>query len=166
VTERDQVVALIPRLRRYARALVGEPGAADDLVQDTLERSLGKFHLWKPGTDLRAWLFTIMHNVHVNQVRRRREFAVLNDEALEIPVPDGQDAALTLRDLQRGLEHLPTDQLEVLLLVVLEDMSYQEVATALGVPIGTVMSRLSRARGKLRVAMDGGAASTRLQIVK
>lgn len=166
MTERDQVVVHIPRLRRYARALVGDPGAADDLVQDTLERALGKFHLWKTGTDLRAWLFTIMHNVFVNHVRRRREFAVLDDEVLERSVRDSQDGALAVRDLQRGLERLPTDQREVLLLVVLEDMSYQEAATALGVPIGTVMSRLSRARDKLRIAMDGEASSTHLQVVK
>jgi len=166
VTERDQVVVHIPRLRRYARALVGDPGAADDLVQDTLERALGKFHLWKPGTDLRAWLFTIMHNVFVNHVRRRRELGVLDDEALERPVRDSQDGTLALRDLQRGLERLPADQREVLLLVVLEDMSYQEAATALGVPIGTVMSRLSRARDRLRIAMDGEATSTHFQVVK
>lgn len=166
MTERDQVIALIPRLRRYARALVRDPGAADDLVQDTLERALGKFHLWKPGTDLRAWLFTIMHNVHVNQVRRRREFAVLDDEAPELSVRGSQNGALALRDLQSALERLPNDQREVLLLVVLEDMSYQEVAASLAVPIGTVMSRLSRARAKLRVAIDGGESSAQLQIVK
>ncbi|KPK09465.1 MAG: RNA polymerase subunit sigma-24 [Betaproteobacteria bacterium SG8_39] len=164
--DRDQVVALIPRLRRYARALVGDPGAADDLVQDTLERALGKFHLWKPGTDLRAWLFAIMHNVHVNQVRRRREVAALDQEAEELPVRAAQEGALAARDLQRGLERLPVEQRQVLLLVVLEDMSYQEVAAALEVPIGTVMSRLSRARDKLRVAMEGSSPSTRLQVVK
>jgi RNA polymerase sigma-70 factor (ECF subfamily) len=166
VTERDQVVALIPRLRRYARALVGDPGAADDLVQDTLERALGKFHLWKPGTDLRAWLFAIMHNVFVNQIRRRRENTSYDAETMEVAVRPSHDGALAARDLQRGLERLPTEQREVLLLVVLEDMSYQEVAAALEVPIGTVMSRLSRARDKLRVAMEGSAPSARLQIVK
>lgn len=166
VKERDQVVAFIPRLRRYARALIGDAGAADDLVQDTLERALGKFHLWKPGTDLRAWLFAVMHNVYVNQLRRRRESAAFDEETMEIPVQAAQEGALAARDLQRGLERLPAEQLEVLLLVVLEDMSYQEVATALDVPIGTVMSRLSRARDKLRVAMEGTPPSTRLQVVK
>jgi len=166
VTDRDQVVALIPRLRRYARALLGDAGAADDLVQDTLERALGKLHLWTPGTDLRAWLFTVMHNVYVNQLRRRRESTAFDQESTEIPVRAAQEGALLSRDLQRGLERLPAEQLEVLLLVVLEDMSYQEVATAIGVPIGTVMSRLSRARDKLRVAMEGTAASARLQVVK
>jgi RNA polymerase sigma-70 factor, ECF subfamily len=166
VMDRDQVVALIPRLRRYARALVSDPGAADDLVQDTLERALGKFHLWKPGTDLRAWLFTIMHNVHVNQIRRRRESAAFDEETMNLPVGPSHEGALAARDLQRALDRLPNEQREVLLLVVLEEMSYQEAASTLEVPIGTVMSRLSRARDKLRVAMEGTALSTRLQVVK
>lgn len=161
-----QVVAYIPRLRRYARALVGERSAADDLVQDTLERALNKLHLWKRGTDLRAWLFTVMHNVHVNQVRSRREFATLDADALELPVRATQDVALETRDLERMLVRLPVEQREVLLLVVLEDMSYDEAATALGIPIGTVMSRLSRAREKLRALMEGIPATTRLQVIK
>ncbi len=166
MTDRDQVVALIPRLRRYAHALAGDAGLADDLVQDTLERALGKFHLWRPGSDLRAWLFTLMHNVYVNQLRRRRESTAFDEETMEIPVRAAQAGALLSRDLQRGLQRLPAEQLEVLLLVVLEDMSYQEVATTLGVPIGTVMSRLSRARDKLRTAMEGTPSAERLQVVK
>ncbi|HSH06832.1 MAG TPA: sigma-70 family RNA polymerase sigma factor [Burkholderiales bacterium] len=166
MTDRDQVVALIPRLRRYAHALAGDDGLADDLVQDTLERALGKFHLWRPGSDLRAWLFTLMHNVYVNQLRRRRESTAFDEETMEIPVRAAQEGALLSRDLQRGLQRLPAEQLEVLLLVVLEDMSYQEVATTLGVPIGTVMSRLSRARDKLRTAMEGTPSAERLQVVK
>lgn len=166
MTDRDQVVALIPRLRRYAHALAGDAGLADDLVQDTLERALGKFHLWRPGSDLRAWLFTLMHNVYVNQLRRRRESTAFDEETTEIPVRAAQEGALLSRDLQRGLQRLPAEQLEVLLLVVLEDMSYQEVATTLGVPIGTVMSRLSRARDKLRTAMEGTPSAERLQVVK
>jgi len=164
--DRDQVVALIPRLRRYARALVADAGAADDLVQDTLERALGKFHLWRPGTDLRAWLFTIMHNVFVNQIRRRRDSAAFDEEAMALPVRPSHDGALAARDLQRALERLPSEQREVLLLVALEEISYQEVASALGVPIGTVMSRLSRAREKLRSAMEGATPSARLQVIK
>jgi RNA polymerase sigma-70 factor (ECF subfamily) len=161
-----QVVACIPRLRRYARALVGERAAADDLVQDTLERALNKLHLWKRGTDLRAWLFTVMHNVHVNQVRSRREYAALERDALEIPVRATQDVGLEARDLERMLARLPVEQREVLLLVVLEDMSYDEAATALGIPIGTVMSRLSRAREKLRALMEGLPGAGRLQVVR
>ena len=161
-----QVVAYIPRLRRYARALVGERSAADDLVQDTLERAFNKLHLWKRGTDLRAWLFTVMHNVHVNQIRGRREHATLDADALEIPVRATQEVGLEVRDMERALGRLPVEQREVLLLVVLEDMSYDETATALGIPIGTVMSRLSRARDKLRALMEGLPASGRLQVVK
>jgi RNA polymerase sigma-70 factor (ECF subfamily) len=164
--EAAQVVAYIPRLRRYARALVGERSAADDLVQDTLERALNKLHLWKRGTDLRAWLFTVMHNVHVNQVRSRREYTTLEGDALELPVRPTQDVGLETRDLERMLARLPVEQREVLLLVVLEDMSYDEAAAALGIPIGTVMSRLSRAREKLRALMEGLPASGRLQVVK
>ncbi|MDA0224756.1 MAG: sigma-70 family RNA polymerase sigma factor [Proteobacteria bacterium] len=162
----DAVVALIPRLRRYARALVGERNAADDLVQDTLERALVKFHLWRPGSDLRAWLFAIMHNVHVNHVRARREFTAFDDEAPEIPVRATQEIALQGRDLGRAVAQLPEGQREVLLLIVLEDMSYQNVADALGIPIGTVMSRLSRAREKVRNAMEGLPDAGRLQVVK
>jgi RNA polymerase sigma-70 factor (ECF subfamily) len=161
-----QVVALIPRLRRYALALVGDRAAADDLVQDTLERALNKFHLWRRGTDLRAWLFTVMHNVYVNQVRSRREFLALEGEALELPVRAAHDAQLEARDVTRALARLPAEQREVLLLVVLEDLSYEEAALALGVPIGTVMSRLSRAREKLRASMEGLPGSGRLHIIK
>lgn len=161
-----QVVAYIPRLRRYARALLGERAAADDLVQDTLERALNKFHLWKRGTDLRAWLFTVMHNVHVNQVRSRREHVGLDGEALELQMRATHDVGLETRDLERMLQRLPVEQREVLLLVVLEDLTYEETATALGIPIGTVMSRLSRARERLRALMEGLPATGRLQVIK
>ena len=161
-----QVVAFIPRLRRYARALVGERAAADDLVQDTLERALNKFHLWKRGTDLRAWLFTVMHNVHVNQIRGRRELVALDAETLELQVRATHDTSLEARDVERALMRLSVEQREVLLLVVLEDLSYEEAAGALGIPIGTVMSRLSRAREKLRTLMEGLPASGRLQVIK
>jgi RNA polymerase sigma-70 factor (ECF subfamily) len=166
VDESGRIVELIPRLRRYARALVGERAAADDLVQDTLERALNKFHLWKRGTDLRAWLFTVMHNVHVNKARGRREFAALEGEALDLPARGAQESALEARDLERALAQLPAEQREVLLLVVLEDMSYDEAARALGIPIGTVMSRLSRGRERLRGLMEGTAPAGRLQVVK
>jgi RNA polymerase sigma-70 factor (ECF subfamily) len=166
MTDSAQVVALIPRLRRYALALVGDRAAADDLVQDTLERALNKFHLWRRGTDLRAWLFTVMHNVYVNQLRSRREYLALEGEALELPVRAAHDAPLEARDVTRALARLPVEQREVLLLVVLEDLSYEEAAGALGVPIGTVMSRLSRAREKLRALMEGLPPSGRLHIIK
>lgn len=166
VDDGQRFVELIPRLRRYARALAGDRARADDLVQDTLERAWNKFHLWRPGSDLRAWLFTVMHNVHVNQVRASRDHASLDDEGAEMAVAPVQGAGLEIRDLERALAQLPAEQREVLLLVALEDLSYAEVASTLGIPIGTVMSRLSRAREKLRGMMYGIPASTKLQVVK
>ncbi len=166
MSDGQRIVELIPRLRRYARALAGDHARADDLVQDTLERAWNKFHLWRPGSDLRAWLFTVMHNVHVNQVRASRDHATLDDEGAEMAVAAVQGASLEIRDLERALALLPAEQREVLLLIALENMSYAEVAGALGIPIGTVMSRLSRAREKLRGMMYGIAANAKLQVVK
>ena len=162
----QSIVELIPRLRRYARALVGDRASADDLVQDTLERAWTKFHLYRRGTDLRAWLFTVMHNVHVNQVRASRSTAPLEDEMPELALRAPQSDALMVRDLERAIERLPVEQREVLLLVTLEDFSYEQTAGALGVPIGTVMSRLARAREKLRVMLLGASPGARLHIVK
>lgn len=158
----------IPRLRRYARALAGERSAADDLVQDTLERALNKFHLWRRGSDLRAWLFTIMHNVFINQVRRRRVVpdVPLNDEIMELPAHSAQADRLEIRDLDAALARLPDEQREVLLLVALEQLSYEETAKALGIPIGTVMSRLSRARARLRGIMEGAPEVATLKVIK
>jgi RNA polymerase sigma-70 factor (ECF subfamily) len=163
-----RVHELIPRLRRYARALTGERTAADDLVQDTLERAWSKLHLWRSGSDLRAWLFTIMHNVHVNQVRSRGAAATIpiDDELPDAPVRPTQADMLEVRDIDTALKRLPTEQREVLLLVALEHMSYQETATALGIPIGTVMSRLARARERLRMLLDPGPTASNLKVVK
>ena len=162
----QRIVELIPRLRRYARALVRDRARADDLVQDTLERAWNKFHLWRPGSDLRAWLFTVMHNVHVNQVRASRDHAQFDEEAHGSGVAGTQGAGLEIRDLEAALAALPIEQREVLLLIAIEDMSYAEVAQALGIPIGTVMSRLSRGREKLRAVMHGLPAGARLQVIK
>jgi RNA polymerase sigma-70 factor (ECF subfamily) len=166
MNEAQRLVDLIPRLRRYARALVGDRTTADDLVQDTLERAWAKLHLYRRGTDLRAWLFTVMHNVHVNRVRAARPTDLLEDEMPELAQRASQGDALLVRDLDRAIARLPVDQRSVLLLVTLEEMSYEEVALALGVPIGTVMSRLSRAREKLRVMMLGQSAAAKLKLVK
>ncbi len=157
--DRHQIVEQIPGLRRYARALVGDAWAADDLVQDTLERACGQWRLWKAGTDLRAWLFTVMHNLFANQVRSagRRVSAGIrvdpDDVAGELIAPDG--GVESSLDLQRCLMRLPEDQRAVLLLVTLEDLTYEEVAHILSIPVGTVMSRLSRARSRLRELMEG-----------
>ncbi len=144
----------IPRLRRYALALLHNRALADDLVQDTLERALRKFSLFRRGTDLRAWLFSVMHNVYVNDVRasaRRRADAA---DATEPAVATVDDSA-TLRDLLSALERLAPEQREVVLLVGLEQLSYEEAARVLDVPLGTVMSRLARGRERLRALMSG-----------
>ena len=166
MNEAERLVELIPRLRRYARALVGDRASADDLVQDTLERACAKLHLYRSGTDLRAWLFTVMHNVHVNKVRATRVTDTLDDELPELAQRASQGDALLVRDLDRAIAQLPAEQRAVLLLVTLEEMSYEEVARALGIPIGTVMSRLSRAREKLRMMMLGQGAAAKLKVVK
>ncbi|MEA3195800.1 MAG: hypothetical protein QOD26_4133 [Betaproteobacteria bacterium] len=165
MNEAERLVELIPRLRRYARALVGDRATADDLVQDTLERAWAKLHLYRRGTDLRAWLFTVMHNVHVNRVRAARPTDPLDDEMPELAQRASQGDALLVRDLDRAISRLPDEQRAVLLLVTLEEMSYDTVARALDIPIGTVMSRLSRAREKLRAMMLGQGAA-RLKVVK
>jgi RNA polymerase sigma factor (sigma-70 family) len=166
LNEAQRLVDLIPRLRRYARALAGDRASADDLVQDTLERAWAKLHLYRRGTDLRAWLFTVMHNVHVNKVRAARSTDPLDDEMPELAQRAAQSDALVVRDLDRAIARLPAEQRAVLLLVTLEEMSYEQVARTLGIPIGTVMSRLSRAREKLRSMMTGHAAAAKLKVVK
>jgi RNA polymerase sigma-70 factor (ECF subfamily) len=168
MNDADSIVELIPRLRRYARALAGDRLAADDLVQDTLERAWSKFHLYRRGTDLRAWLFTVMHNVYVNQLRAARPTAPLDEDLPELAQPARETDGLMLRDLASAIGRLPPDQREVLLLVALEDMSYDEAAGTLGIPIGTVMSRLARAREKLRAMLAGvpPGGGKQLKIVK
>ncbi len=152
----DLLTSQIPRLRRYARALTKNSQAADDLVQDCLERAWRKADRWETGTDLRAWLFTVMHNVYVNGLRRNRpETQPMEHTDYADPRPQSADAGLALRDLEQGLAQLSPDQREVLLLVCLEEMTYEQVAIVIGVPIGTVMSRLHRARERMRTFMMG-----------
>lgn len=157
----------IPRLRRYARALTGNRDSADDLVQDTLERALGRSALFRPGGNARAWLFTIMHNLFVNHVRSaaNRNTVAYDDAAREPVIEDGAPDGLALRDIERALGLLPNDQREVVLLVGLEELSYAETARIIGVPVGTVMSRLSRGRERLR-ALINGAEVAPLKVIK
>ena len=153
---RKKIEEEIPRLRRYARALTRDVTAADDLVQDCLTRALSKMHLWQEGTDLRAWLFTILHNQYVNHVRRAvREGAAvaLSETEPLLTSPPNQGKRLELRDLDRAIAKLPEEQRSVLLLVGLEGMRYEEVAAILEVPVGTIRSRLSRGRETLRHLM-------------
>jgi RNA polymerase sigma-70 factor, ECF subfamily len=150
--------AHIPQLRRYARALTHDATRADDLVQSCLVRALAKQHLWQPGTNLRAWLFTILHNLHVNDRRcALREGICIGDEASSsIPavVPNAV-LSLELRDLERAIASLAEEQRQVILLVGLEGMRYETVASVLDIPVGTVRSRLSRGRHALRRMMEG-----------
>jgi RNA polymerase sigma-70 factor (ECF subfamily) len=152
--------AVVPRLRRYARALTGSREAADDLTQDTLERAWRKRSLWRPGTDLRAWMFTLMHNVFVNHHRRARSAVLLDgdqDEAGRLEA-DAVDAGLIVAEMGRALAALPDDQRAVVLLVGLEELTYAQAAEVLGVPLGTVMSRLARGRERLRTMLEAGTA--------
>ena len=147
----------IPRLRRYARALTWSADRADDLVQETLMRAIAKAHLWQTGTDIRAWLFTIMHNQHVNMVRRAmRDRANVDIEQLSSALVATTDstASRQLRELERALFRLRDEHREVILLVGLEGLSYEAAAQILDVPVGTVRSRLSRGRDELRVLLD------------
>jgi RNA polymerase sigma-70 factor (ECF subfamily) len=152
------LVEHIPRLRRYARALTRNTALADDLVQDTLERALRKLDLWRPDSDLRAWLFTLMHNLFVNHVRSSKPDTATLEDSQDMPVAGGQMSALGLRDIESALAALPAEQREVILLVALEQFGYAETAEILGVPVGTVMSRLSRAREKLRERLTNAPA--------
>jgi RNA polymerase sigma-70 factor (ECF subfamily) len=147
----------LPRLRRYARALTRDASRADDLVQDTLLRALAKQHLWQEGTNLRAWLFTLMHNQHVNDVRRSGRDGGnvdVTEMAAVLVANTDPTASRQLRELERALGMLPLEQREAILLVGLEGMRYDEAAVVLNVPIGTVRSRLSRGREVLRRILD------------
>lgn len=155
------IEAHIPGLRRFACALLrGDRQSADDLVQDCLERALSRWHLRRTEGDVRGWLYTILYNRFLSDKHRQRRRGV-HDALLEIAeaqlpgVEGGQDLALAHRDLLRAFAALPEEQRSVLVLIAVEDLSYQEAARVLGVPTGTVMSRLSRGRERLRHHMSG-----------
>jgi RNA polymerase sigma-70 factor (ECF subfamily) len=163
-----EIVACIPSLRRYARGLTPDRERADDLVQDTLERAWGKFSMWQKRGAVRAWMFGIMHNLFVDRLRAQRSTPEdsAGDALPEAPQRATQSDRLEIVDLDKALQRLPPEQREVLLLVAVEELTYREVATALGVPIGTVMSRLSRARERLRAELEGSVQPSRMQRVK
>jgi len=155
---RQAIESHIPDLRRYARALLGDHVDAEELVQECLVRALARRHFWPSIRDPRAYLFTILHNAYVDGLAKRKRGATFVDfdsvvTRLSRPAP--QPAALELRDLARALAILPHEQRETVLLVGLEGLSYRQAADVLGVPIGTVMSRLSRGREFLRKSMEG-----------
>lgn len=156
LADEQAMLACLPRLRRYARAVTGERESADDLVQDTLERAWQKLDSWQRGSDMRPWLFAIMHNLHADAHRKPGlatvELELAGDAMVAADL--ARDHGLAL-DLEAALRLLPAEQREVVLLVGLEELRYEEVAATLGIPVGTVMSRLSRGRERLRRLMEG-----------
>ena len=162
-----QIVACIPSLRRYARGLTGNRESADDLVQDTLERAWTRIAFWERRGELRAWLFSILHNVFIDRVRSARSSPLeeMPEEETIAPARATQTDMLEVRDLDLALLKLPPEQREVLLLVAVEQMNYEHVARVLDVPAGTVMSRLSRARERLRAVLEGRAPAFKLKAV-
>jgi len=151
---RAGLLKVVPALHRFAVSLTRDPAAADDLVQDTLERAIRAWPQRREG-DLRAWLFAILRNRYLEGIRRRRGIEVGPEALMEIAEAGvDPEAAVGARDVLDGITALPEEQRSVLLLVAVEDMTYAEVAAVLAVPIGTVMSRLSRARGRMRTFLD------------
>jgi RNA polymerase sigma-70 factor (ECF subfamily) len=159
--DRDELIAALPRLRRYARLLTGDRCRADDLVQDALERALERESTFRSGANLRAWLFSLMHNLFVDGVRAREvvDWSVDSSELPDVVAPQQSDPA-EMRDIHSALAKLPVDQREVLLLVAIEGLRYREAADALGLPVGTVMSRLARAREKMQDLLGDVSAGT------
>ncbi len=159
------VEPLIPALRRYARSLLRNASAADDLVQDCLERAVSRWHERRAEGNARSWLFTILHNLAVNRLRQtaRRGPHVAIEDAGEIAFAQApaQEDSLRHKELMGALNSLPEDQRSVLLLICVEDLTYAEAAQVLGIPIGTVMSRLSRARERLLRTMEAGVEDKR-----
>lgn len=146
----------IPRLRRYALALTRDPAAADDLVQDTLERAIRKQHLWKRHGSLRGWLYRILYHVFLNQSpRRRRQASEIDIDAVPEPVASGSpESGLVRRDIVTAMQELPAEQRAAIALTAVEGLSYDEAAAALDIPVGTLRSRLSRGRERLRDNFD------------
>jgi RNA polymerase sigma-70 factor (ECF subfamily) len=152
---------LIPALRRYARSLLRDRTAADDLVQDCLERAIAHWSQRRAGGDARSWVFTILHNLAMTELKRRAaRSSDVDFESAEawLPAPPSQESGLHYRELLRALAMLPEEQRAVVLLVSIEDLSYTDAAKVLRIPVGTVMSRLSRAREKLRESVNGNSA--------
>lgn len=159
-----RVGPMIPALRRYVRSLVRDPDIADDLVQDCLERVIAQWNTRREDGDARPWVFAIAHNVALDELRRlnRRGIHVAIEDVQESEmIAPGEPGSLLYRDLLRALEALPEEQRSVLLLVSVEDFSYADAARTLGIPLGTVMSRLSRGRERLQRLLDQAATPAR-----
>ena len=161
---RQQLLSAIPRVRRYAHSLVMDSSAADDVVQTTLERALSHWHQFDQRRDMVVWLLSIAHNAHRDTQRRSMRLVIVDPQVLQVEQDrqrsdPGADVGLRM-DLLAALHGLSPEQREPLLLVTVEDLSYAECAEVLHIPIGTVMSRISRARAALRVLLDGKPVAT------
>jgi RNA polymerase sigma-70 factor, ECF subfamily len=157
-TFRRDLITELPYLRRFARGLCGDVALADDLVQDCVERALVKSHLYDPGRPLRAWLYAVLRNIYVSNWRRNAKFTGAKDlddlQGFEGAIPPEQESNFSVALITDALDTLPAAQREVLILISLEEMTYQQASEIIGVPIGTVMSRLSRARAHLQNILE------------
>ncbi len=168
--KRGAILAELPRLRRYARALLRDRDSADDLVQDCIERALARLDTWQTGDNPRRWLFTIMHHLFVDQLRRSRRRRdnvpiATQPEAAFVAQPT-QMESLQAREVIDALQGLPPDRRSALVLVAVEGLTYAEAALVLGVPAGTVMSRIARAREALRGELDKASGRRRFRLVE
>lgn len=160
----DQLHEQIAGLRRYALVLTRNRDDAEDLVQDTLTKALDKAHTWQPGTDLRPWLFRILHNTHISNLRKQKVRRVAAVDLPDPVMPETQTVALELKQVLEALEQIPEAQRKPIVLVALEDMSYADAARSLDVPLGTFMSRLGRGRAALRKLL-GDMKRGKLQLI-
>jgi RNA polymerase sigma-70 factor (ECF subfamily) len=163
------ILAEIPRLRRYARALLRDRDQADDLVQDCLERALARMHNWQTGENPRRWLFTIMHHLFIDQKRRMKRrgehLAHLAASAAPAVSAPSQVESVAAREILDALQAIGPERRAALLLVSVEGLTYAEAATVLGIPAGTVMSRIARGREELRGLLDDAARRRTIRVV-
>jgi RNA polymerase sigma-70 factor, ECF subfamily len=161
----DQLIAVLPRLRRFARGLSGSIADADDLVQAACERALARQHQFQEGTRFDSWMFRIVQTIWIDQVRSRevrKEGGDIAEDRLGSDEPVRRvEARLALDEVRRAVDHLPSDQRIALLLVTVEGLSYKEAAEVVQVPVGTIMSRLARARIALQLQLEAGRGARR-----
>jgi RNA polymerase sigma-70 factor (ECF subfamily) len=161
----DQLIAVLPRLRRFARGLTGSNVDADDLVQAACERALARRHQFQEGTRFDSWMFRIVQTIWIDQIRSRevrKEDGDLAEERLGSDEPVRRvEARLALSEVRRAVECLPPDQRTALLLVTVDGLSYKEAAEVVQVPVGTIMSRLARARVALQLELEAGGVMRR-----
>lgn len=168
--KRGAILAELPRLRRYARALVRDRDVADDLVQDCIEKALARMDGWQSGDNPRRWLFAIMHNLFVDQLRRmkRRGTSVSYEDAIgsALVTEPSQLESIAAREVLQALQAIAPDRRSALVLVAVEGLTYAEAATVLGIPAGTVMSRIARGREELRRELEDASRRRTIRVVE